>query len=215
MPDARRKLRWEAIRIQRSMPGSTLIVEMEGQTMGDAAREAHQEREETGMTGQRAEQANSGPNALRPSPRRGESPSGLHRTASAIRTVVPLIQKLLPLLDGNVASAAANLLAPRLLSQPVVDLSSLETSLMKLRGDLAVIQDRHAQQDVAFKRIDDQMETMKDTVERTAFEQREMAEQVNKIRRNVFVFALLGALLLAVSIGLNAALFFYMRGAFH
>jgi len=156
-----------------------------------------------------------GRGALRVAPVRGQAPSGLHRTASAVRTVVPLLQKLLPLLDGNVASAVANLLAPRLMSGPVVDLSPLDTSLMKLRGDLAVIQDRNAQQDVAFKRIDDQLETMKEAVERTAVEQREVAEEVARVRKNLRVFALAGILLLVASIGLNAALFLYMKGSFH
>lgn len=143
-----------------------------------------------------------------------ESPSTLHRTASAIRATVPLLQKLLPLLDGNVAMAVANLLAPRLLSAPAVDLSPLETSLMKLRGDLAVMQDRNAQQDAVLKRIDDQLETMKETVERTSLEQRETAEEVSRVRKNVLVFSLVGMLLLVVSIGLNVALFLFVRGSF-
>lgn len=183
--------------------------------MGDVARE---EREEgagrTPTLAQRGEQVENGRGALRVSARRGESPSGLHRTASAIRTVVPVLQKLLPLLDGNVASAAANLLAPRLFTPPTVDLSPLETSLTKLRGDLALIQDRNAQHDVALKRIDDQLETMKEAVERTAAEQREVADDVTRIRKNVLVFSWIGVLLLVIAIGLNAALFFYMRGGF-
>ena len=49
-----------------------------------------------------------------------------------------MLQKLLPLLDGNVAMAVVpNMLAPRLLRRLAVDLSPIETSLMKMRGDLA------------------------------------------------------------------------------
>lgn len=146
-----------------------------------------------------------------PKPRR-EQASTLQRTASALRTAVPLVQKLLPLLDGNVASAVANLVAPRLLGPPTVDLSPIETSLMKLRGDLAVVQDKNAQHDVAFKRIDDQLETMKDVVERTAAEQRDVAANLSRVRRNVLVFWLVGIALMVVSIGLNVALFFFVKG---
>jgi len=144
-----------------------------------------------------------------------ESPSTLHRTATALRATVPLLQKLLPLLDGNVGMAVANLLAPRLLSPPTVDLSPLETSLRKLRGDLAVIQDRNVQHDGALKRIDDQLETMKEAVERASLEQREIAEAVSRVRKNVLVFSLIGMFLVIVAIGLNAALFLYVKGSFH
>jgi len=146
---------------------------------------------------------------------KSESPGSLHRTAAALRTVVPLAQKLLPLLDGNVASAVANLLAPRLMGPPAVDLAPLETSLVKVRGELALLQDKNAQQSVALKRIDDQLETMKDTLERTALEQREVAEAVGKIRRSVLVLWLIGAGLVVVSIGLNAAMFVYVKGFLH
>jgi len=118
-------------------------------------------------------------------------------------------------LDGNVASAVANLLAPRLMGPPAVDLAPLETSLVKVRGELALVQDKNAQQSVALKRIDDQLETMKDTLERTALEQREVAEAVGKIRRSVLVLWLIGAGLVVVSIGLNAAMFVYVKGFLH
>lgn len=184
--------------------------------MGEVVHETHEEQEQTTRSAPKAGQEADPPGArgLRVAARKGESPSGLHRTASALRTVVPLVQKLLPLLDGNVASAAANLLAPRLPSRPVVDLAPLETSLMRLRGDVALIQDRNAQHDVAIKRVDDQLETMKDALERAATEQREVSENLSKVRRSVRAFCVIGVVLLVVSIGMNVALFLFMRGGF-
>jgi len=171
------------------------------------AREAAEER----VAEREAARSAIGP--LPPRSGRSEASGGLQRTAAAVRTVVPLLQKLLPLLDGNVASAVANLLAPRLMSPPAVDLAPLESSLAKLRGEIAVMQDKNAQQNVAFKRIDDQLETMKDALERTALEQKEVAEEVGKIRRSVLILWLIGAGLVVVSIGVNAALFWYIRGS--
>ncbi len=141
-----------------------------------------------------------------------EPSAGLQRTASAIRTMVPLLQKLLPLLDGNVASAVANLLLSRPSSVPAVDLEPLETALMRVRGDLAVMQDKSIQQQSALKRIDDQLGMVKEALERAALEQKEAAEELSQTRRSVRVFAVLGAVLLVISIGLNATLFLYMRG---
>ncbi len=155
-------------------------------------------------------------NAVGTPPGRGktEPGQGLQRTASAIRTVVPLLQKVLPLLDGNVASAVANLLAPRLLSPPV-DLSPLEISLTKLRGELTAVRDKNAQHDGAFKRIDDQLDTLKDSLERTSLEQKDVAEELRKVRRSVLVLALFGVALLLVSIGLNAVVFLFVSGKLH
>ena len=184
--------------------------------MGEVAHEMHEEREPAKSGPKAGEQVDppSGRGSLKVGTRKGEPPSGLNRTASALRTVVPLIQKLLPLLDGNVASAAANLLAPRLPSRPVVDLAPLETSLLKLRGDVALIQDRNAQHDVAIKRVDDQLETMKDALERAAIEQREVSETLSNVRRSVRAFFVIGVVLLIVTVGLNVALFLTMRGSF-
>lgn len=141
-----------------------------------------------------------------------EPPAALQRTATAIRTVVPVLQRLLPLLDGNVASAVANLLLSRPSSVPAVDLEPLETALMRVRGDLAVMQDKSIQQETSLRRIDDQLGTVKEALERAALEQKETAEELSQTRRSVRVFAILGAVLLVISIGLNAVLFLYVRG---
>lgn len=141
-----------------------------------------------------------------------DPPAALQRTATAIRTMVPLLQKLLPLLDGNVASAVANLLLSRPAGAPAVDLEPLETALMRMRGDLAVMQDKSTQQETTLKRIDDQLGTVKEALERAALEQKEAAEELSQTRRSIRIFAVLGAVLLVISIGLNAALFLYVRG---
>lgn len=154
-----------------------------------------------------------GPALIKSGHRGNEHRSGLQRTAAAIRTMVPLVQKMLPLLEGNVVSAAANLLAPGL--APTVDLAPLEVSLTKLRGELAAIQTRDAEHDRAFKRLDDQLETMKEALERSAHEQRATAEELGKVRSRVVTFSVIGLVLLAAAIGVNVALFLYVRGYMH
>jgi len=135
-----------------------------------------------------------------------EPHSGLRRTTAAIRTVVPLMQKLLPLLDGNVASVVANLLAPRLLS-PQVDLHPIEAGVARLREDLAAIQARNAEHDASFKRVGDQLETMKEALESAALEQKEVMHQVGRVQKRVLVFSLVGLSLLAISVALDVVLF--------
>ncbi len=142
---------------------------------------------------------------------RGGHPTGLERTVGAVRMLIPLLGKVLPLLDGNVAAVAANLLMSRPQAQPI-DTYPLESALMKVRTELALMQDKAAEHDTAFKRIDGQLETMKDAIERSVVEQRDMAENVSKIQSRVLVFSVLGLVLVAVSIGVNVALFFYVKG---
>jgi hypothetical protein len=146
--------------------------------------------------------------------RASEHRSGLQRTASAIRTMVPLVQKMLPLLEGNVVSAAANLLAPKLMT-PTIDLAPLEASLTTLRGEIASMEVRNAGHDRALKRIDAQLETMKDTLERSADEQEHTVDELSRIRKRVALFSAIGVVLLLVSIGVNAALFWYVKGLVH
>jgi hypothetical protein len=146
--------------------------------------------------------------------RTGEHRSGLQRTASAVRTVVPLLQKMLPLLEGNVISAAANLLAPGL-TAPTVDLAPLDASLAKLRGELAAMEVRDAEHDRAFKRMDEQLETMKDAIERNAHEQQQAAEELSRLRGRLAVVSAIGLGLLLVSIGINSVVFLYVKGLLH
>jgi hypothetical protein len=140
--------------------------------------------------------------------------SGFHRTASAVRTVLPLLQKMLPLLDGNVASAVANLVAPGFMG-PTVDLHPLERAVESLHTEFAAVHEKDTQQDAALKRIDQQLEGIREALERTELEQRETAEEVRKARRSSLLFFLTCMLFLVVSVGLNVALFLYVRGIQH
>ena len=66
-----------------------------------------------------------------------EEPSfSLQRIMSALRSALPLVQRILPLLDGNIASAVGNLVAPHPHPQasapaPKVDLAPIEDGLAR------------------------------------------------------------------------------------
>lgn len=174
------------------------------------------EQEETALsTTQAAKDERNAPasRAIRKSAPTGrlESPSGFQRTAAAVRTVVPLLQKVLPLLDGNVASVVANLIAPSF-HAPAVDLHPLERAVERLHGDLAAALEKDAQQDVALKRVEGQLEGIQEALERASLEQQATAEQLLKARRSSLLFFLICAGFLVISIGLNAALFLYIKG---
>ena len=134
-----------------------------------------------------------------------EPHSGFRRTTAAIRTVVPLMQKLLPLLDGNVASVVANLLAPRLLA-PQVDMHPIEAGMARLREDLSEIHAKMGEHDVSFRRIGEQLETMKDALESAALEQKEVMLQVERVQNRVLAVSLVGLSLLVISLALDVVL---------
>jgi hypothetical protein len=152
--------------------------------------------------------------ALRRSPQKSEHRSGFQRTAAAVRTVVPLMQKMLPLLDGNVASVVANLLLPTLQS-PTVDLRPLEGAVEQLRAAYSGTHEKNVQQDAALKRLDKQLGEIHESLERITSEQAEAVEELRKARRRSLVFFLVCFLLVVVSLGMNAAIFLYFRGNFH
>lgn len=180
-----------------------------GTALSDAAERVNDEKAHSAAEKHKPALVKTGQATGRP----GEHRSGLQRTAAAVRTVVPLLQKMLPLLEGNVVSAAANLLAPGL--TPTVDLAPLDASLAKLRGELAAMETRHGEHDRAFKRMDEQLETMKDAIGRNAHEQQQAADELSRVRGRLAVVSVIGLVLLLVSIGVNTAVFLYVKGWIH
>jgi hypothetical protein len=203
---------------------SSLVFEKEGQPMSEAKvgsvveskapREAPSEdvgRKQTTVKGQSEAPGNG---LRRPGQSAAKPPSGFQRTASAIRTLLPLVQKVLPLLDGNVALVAANLLAPRL-QGPSVDIHPIEVELAKLRAGLADLHDKNAEHDAAFKRIGQDVESVMDALERTSLEQKEMAQEVSRLRTRMTVFSVVVVLLLIASLAVDVVLLLHTQQVSH
>lgn len=158
-------------------------------------------------SGPRVIRGGSWPSIARPSSAASQSPkhSGFQRTVSAIRTVLPAVQKLLPLLDGNVASVVANLLAPRPQGSRV-DVAPIEDGLARLRSQHVELHSTVEQQTAALKRLDSQLTTVKETSERTVQGQRNLSTAVETLRTKVIAFSWIGLFLLVISIVLNVVL---------
>lgn len=158
----------------------------------------------------------SGPQQLRPTAQlrtiarpqppipRPESQPRFGRTMHAIRTILPLVQRALPLLEGNVASAVVNLLAP-MPQGARMDLQPLEHALKVLRMELEELRGKSGDQSAELKRIGEQLEEVKDVADRQAARQQELADDLNRLRRRVTVLAVLGLILLAASLGVGIA----------
>jgi hypothetical protein len=143
------------------------------------------------------------PTALARTPRQPEKPSRFERAIGVARTVLPLVGKMLPLLEGNVVSAASNLLAPR----PVeVNLKPLEEAISGLQADQRALTFHTSEQKRALRRLEDEFASLQESVQKSAEQQAELTEHVAKLARRTSRFMRLVGILLLVSILFTALL---------
>jgi hypothetical protein len=132
-------------------------------------------------------------------------PSVFQRSLGALRMALPLMQKMLPLLEGNVATAVSNMMAPFPQGQ-APDLTPLANALTKMHGELADLHNGVMEQGAQLKRVSDQVDLVKDAADRIALEQQEIVDDLHSLRKKVSVFAWVGLVLLIASIALNVVL---------
>ncbi|MGB7547645.1 MAG: hypothetical protein WBM14_07845 [Terracidiphilus sp.] len=140
-------------------------------------------------------------------------PSGFQRAMGIMRGVLPLAQKILPLLDGNIASVVSNILGPPPVAQASrVDLAPIEDTLKKMRMEQLELRGRIVEQNTSLKRVADQLEMVKEATDRNTLEQQELMEDLRKMRRKASVFAWVTLGLLAASLLINVVLLLRTAG---
>jgi hypothetical protein len=143
-------------------------------------------------------------------------PSGLERALRGLRAALPVVQKVLPLLEGQIFTAASNLLAPHVAPRPA-DLTPLESGLADLRARHAELSNRLADQNQALKRVADRLEERLDQVQaaadRNALEQKELRDSLVSAGRKANLVAVLAVCLLALSVAANLFLFLHFQRA--
>jgi hypothetical protein len=143
-----------------------------------------------------------------------QPPSTLHRTIHALRRVVPLVQRLLPLLDGNVAATVVNVLTSQSASPaPPVNLAPVEEGVTKLRAQNRELHDQLDEQNLALKRLEQHLEAVREAADRSALEQRQLLGALKKRGQKLNVFAFVALALLIISVLLNLALVLHLERA--
>jgi hypothetical protein len=152
----------------------------------------------------------------------GQPVSGLQRTASVLRTVLPHLLRLLPLLDGNIGSAVSNLLSSPLPSPPPappVDLTPIEDGLEELQAEHRDLRSQILEQSAGLKRVEGRLEMMEQAAARYMLQQQELLKEQRDVgirleemksagrKTNIIAFVAIG--LLVFSILLNVAVFIY------
>lgn len=146
-------------------------------------------------------------------PAQSDRPSVFQRSMGALRMALPVMQKMLPLLEGNVATAVSNMLAPSPQGQ-MLDLTPLESALDKMHGELRELRTGVTEQGTLLKRVGDQVDLVKEAADRITLGQQEMVEDLHSLRKRVSVFAWVGLVLLVVSVVLNVVLLLRVQRVF-
>jgi hypothetical protein len=140
----------------------------------------------------------------------GEQPSSLQRAVSALRLALPFVQRILPMLDGNIATTVSNLLTPHPQSPPSsssVNLVPLEDGIADLQAQHRDLREQVIEQNSSLKRVEDQLEMVREATDRNTLEQQELMEDLKGVGNKVRVFAAVVLALLALSIVLNVILY--------
>jgi len=129
---------------------------------------------------------------------RQEKASAFARAISAARVVLPVVQKMLPLLEGNVASAAANFLTPT--SRPV-DLEPVKSAIGRLQADQRTLRGQLSDQRDSLISIEQDLATIREDLERNSADLRELAADQLSLRRRLTRLMWMIFILLTLSIG--------------
>lgn len=141
---------------------------------------------------------------------------GVQRAVNILRATVPFVQRLLPLLDGNVASTVVNLLAPRThppaaSTSAKIDLAPIEDGLAQLRSQQHNLRLQATEQSMALKRIEDQLEMVRLVTGRITLEQQELVEDLKAFGKSVKIVATVALVLAAASFFMTLAIFLRMK----
>jgi len=152
--------------------------------------------------------------ALGREPASAEDSSNLQRAVNALRSALPFVQRLLPLLDGNIASTIGNLLQPHPQShQPAakLDLTPIEDGLAELRSQQHSLRLQAVEQSTTLKRVEDQLELVREATDRNTLEQQELLEDLKAYGNKVRIVAILALVLAAVGFFMTLALFLHIQ----
>ena len=111
-------------------------------------------------------------------------------------------------------TAVSNVLAPHPQPQPQlppVDLEPLGDGLAALQTQHRDLRNQIAEQNTSLKRVEDQLEMVREATDRNTLEQQELLEDLKAVGSKVTKFALFALALLAISIAVNVILYLHLR----
>jgi hypothetical protein len=136
---------------------------------------------------------------------------GGHKALSVLRQALPVVKNLLPLLEGNLLAVVSNLLTTRPQPPAKVDLAPIETQLTEIQLLQHDVRSKVAEHHTTLKRVEDQLEMVKEATDRNTMEQQELMEDLRAMGSKVNLFAAMLIGLLVLSVLLNFLLFMHIK----
>jgi len=130
--------------------------------------------------------------------------TGPSRRFEVVKMALNVAQKMLPLLDGNVAMTVSNLLSPVSPGAATTrDIASIENRLTRLNATHQTLSDNVTEQKQAIIQISDRLDQLKEATNRNTLEQQELMEDARGLRKKFLVAGGIVIGLLIVSVALN------------
>jgi hypothetical protein len=123
------------------------------------------------------------------------------------------VQRILPLLDGNIGTAVSNILTPHhhpAPPPPAVNIGPIEEGLVELQNQHRELRNQVVEQNSSLKRVEDQLEMVREATDRNTLEQQELLEDLKVVGNKVNLFAIIAIGLLALSVILNIVLYLHI-----
>jgi hypothetical protein len=143
--------------------------------------------------------------------------STLQRAIGLMRVALPFVQKMLPLLDGNIATTVANIINPPpppakpVPHQTAIDLAPIEISISELQTRHSELRDQVIEQNASLKRVEDHLELVREATDRNTLEQQELLEDLKGVGNKVNIVAIAALGLLGILVLLNLALYMHIQ----
>jgi len=141
--------------------------------------------------------------------------SSLQRAAAMLRSALPFVQRLLPLLDGNIATTVSGLLAPRTHQQTPasakLDMARIEDGLADLQTRHERLRDQVTEQNNSLKRVEDQLEMVREATDRNTLEQQELLEDLKAFGKTIKIMVIIALVLAVAGFLMMLALFMHIR----
>ena len=148
-----------------------------------------------------------------------EEPSNMQRAVSALRFAIPIVQRVLPLLDRRIGAAVSSLLAPHPhpapMPPPAVNLAPIGDGLADLQTQHQELRSQVSEQNASLERIERQLEMVRETADRNALEQQELLEGLRSLGKKVRVVTIVALALLAVSVLANLVFYLHIQRVLH
>jgi hypothetical protein len=129
-----------------------------------------------------------------------------------LKQAAPFVAKLLPLIDGNVTTAVGNLFSarPHAPSAPV-DLTPVHNQLTEIQLQHNDLRTTVQEQTTGLKRVEDQLELVREATDRNTLEQQEFIEDLKAVSHKVSLIAVGLSILLVLSVVVNLVLYMYIK----